>query len=136
METGKYSAPAPRYLTLAVGLVATLIGAGLLALGGFGGYRMLYETPGTSVTIILCISLVIGLAMLSWGLRLVSGRHRRDGGLLSPWVLRSGGVILLIGPIAILASHRSLVSLVEAGTMLSAGVAAFAIARRRSRQEG
>jgi hypothetical protein len=135
METSQYSAPIPRGVRLVLGIVATLIGAALLSFGGLGVYRLFERPPETSVTIILCIVVAVGLALFVAGLRLVTGTRRRDGGLFSPWALRFGGMFFLIAPVILFVARRSLFSVLEAGASISTGIACFVIANRREQHD-
>ena len=131
MELGQYSAPAPRPLVVAVGTVVMVMGVALVALIGFGVYRMLSRgLPSVQVLVGVCLVGALGVALCVVGLRLLTGRHRRDGGLFSPWVLRFGGIILLLGPVAAIV-NRSWFGLLEAAVCLSGGIVCFVLANRR-----
>ena len=126
----QYSAPISRPVAVAVGIVVTVMGLALVSLVGLGVFRTLSGgLPSSSVLIILGVVGALGVALCVVGLRLVSGRRRRDGGLFSPWVLRFGGIIFFLGPVVIMVS-RSWSKLFEAGLCLSAGVGCFALANR------
>jgi hypothetical protein len=131
MEPGQYSAPISRVLTVGVGLIVTVMGAALLGFFGLGAYRLGSGLPSTQVLLILFIVGALGLALCVVGLRLITGRRRRDGGLFSPWALRFGGLIFLFGPVAAVLVNRSWFGLLEAGVSLSAGAACFVLANRR-----
>jgi hypothetical protein len=131
VDSSQYSAPISRVPRVALGLVVTIIGAALLGFFGLGLYRLIGGLPSTSIIVILFIVGALGLALCVLGLRLITGKRRRDGGLFSPWALRFGGVIFLFGPVAALI-NRSWFGLVEAGVSLSAAVACFALANRRA----
>ena len=136
MEDGQYSAPVSRLLTLALGVAVTVIGAALLGLFGLGAYRGIVAyrlsggVPSSGVLVFGFIVGALGFALSAVGLRLLTGKRRRDGGLFSPWVLRFGGLIFFIGPVAAVL-NRSWFGLLEAGVSLSAGIACFVLANRR-----
>jgi uncharacterized membrane protein YqgA involved in biofilm formation len=114
-----------------LGSVAGLIGAALLLFGGFGAYRVLRINPTFASTSIFGIAAAIGLLLLSSGLRLIQGKPRSDGGLFSPWVLRLGGLMFLLAPILFFVSHQYF-HLIETGFCVSAGIACFVLANRRT----
>ena len=125
------SAPASRASQILAGLVTTILGAALLLFGVFLSWRLLGQHLDTAAVIILSLVFGLGLLLFLPGLRLLTGRRRHDGGLFSPWVLRFGGLIFFAGPVAILFSSPSVLSLVKAGFSIGAGVACFALANRR-----
>jgi len=131
MDSSQYSAPVSRGSTVAVGLIVTVIGAALVSFFLLGIYRITGGLPSRSVIVILLIVGAVGLGLCAVGLRLITGKRRRDGGLFSPWVLRFGGVMFLFGPVAAI-FNRSWLGLFEACVSLSAAVACFALANRRS----
>ena len=130
MESNQFSAPISRFLAVAVGVVVMVIGAALLGFFGVGSYRLSIGLPSSRVMVFLCIVGVLGVGLCLVGLRLLTGKHRRDGGLFSPWFLRLGGVIFLFGPVAAVL-NRSWFGLLEASVSLSAAIACFVLANRR-----
>src|ERR1700733_9257664 len=130
MENGLYSAPASRFLSIVVGVVVTVMGVALLGFFGLGLYRLSSGLPSPQIMVFLCIVGALGLGLCVVGVRLLTGKRRRDGGLFSPWFLRLGGVIFLFGPGAAVLK-RSWFGLLEAGVALSAAVACFVLANRR-----
>jgi drug/metabolite transporter (DMT)-like permease len=129
MEGVQYSAPVSRLLLVVVGVVAAFLGVALLGLFGVGLHRLHRSVPSSQV-VFLCIVGALGMGLCVVALRLLTGKHRRDGGLFSPWVLRVGGVIFLFGPVAAIL-NRSWFGLLEAGVSLSAALACFVLANRR-----
>jgi hypothetical protein len=131
MDEARYSAPVSRVAAIAAGLVLTTFGAGFLVLFGVVAYHLLDRPSTREVVIALTILGALGGGLCFTGLRLVTGRRRRDGGLFSPWVLRFGGLFFLAAPVFILFARPSLVTMLEAGALVSAGIACFVIANRR-----
>jgi hypothetical protein len=130
--TDQFAARASRGFEILLGLVSTLLGAILLLAMAFATYNMLGHHVSLSVIAVLLATTGLGLLLLSAGLRLVTAKHRSDGGLLSPWILRFGGVFFLFAPFALLITQLSWSVVFEAGVLLSAGIACFALANRRS----
>jgi ATP-dependent Clp protease adaptor protein ClpS len=131
VESSQYSAPISRPLVVAVGTVVMVMALALVAVIGFVIYRMVtVGLPSSQALVVLCLVGALGLALCVVGLRLLTGRRRRDGGLFSPWALRFGGFIFLLGPVAAIV-NRSWFGLFEAGVGLSAGIACFVLANRR-----
>jgi len=130
MDADHFLARASRAFEVLIGTVATLIGAALLVLAAFAIYAITRSLPDVTVVVLLTATLAFGLLLFVAGLRLVTGRHRSDGGLFSPWLLRFGALIFLAGPVLAL-FHRSWTMLIEAGFSLSAAVACFTLANRR-----
>jgi len=131
MDEARYSAPVSRVSAITAGLVLTSFGAGFLLLFGIVAYRLFDRPPTRDIVIALTILGALGGWLSFTGLRLVTGRRRRDGGLFSPWVLRFGGFLLLAAPVFMLFARPSLVAMLEAGALVSAGIACFVIANRR-----
>jgi hypothetical protein len=134
MET-RYSAPVSRPATAFLGLVLTIIAAALLVLGGIGVYRLFQGPAPTDVKVVLGIVVILGVGLGSIGVRLLTGRRRRDGGLFSPWTLRLGGMFFLVAPVILIFAQHSILGAVEAIGMISAGVACFVIANRREQRD-
>jgi len=136
VNESKYSSAVPRAATLVAGIVSALFGVPLLLGGGFAVFRLLEEPASTSGAVIACIALVVGIFMSYWAFRLTSNKPRSDGGLMSPWALRIGGVFLIgAAPFYVLARH-SPVSVWHALGLVSAGLACFAMASHRERHRG
>jgi hypothetical protein len=125
--------PAGRAFELLAGVVCTVCGLGLAALGAFGLFAVFVRngpppTPSTLlVTLIICAFAAL-LLVLAW--RLILNRARpSDGGLFSPLGLRVGGLIFLAGPIATFFTHP--IGLVHTAAAFAAAGACFALARHR-----
>ena len=130
-DADRFAARASRGFEVVLGVVATLLGATLLLATTFFAYSTsMCCLPTQGVVLVFLAALALGLLLFFAGLRLVTGKHRSDGGLFSPWILRMGGVIFLFGPVAAVL-NRSWFGLVEACISLSAAVACFALANRR-----
>lgn len=98
MKAPQYSAPVSRVITFALGVIVTLMGAPLVAFFGFGLYRLRSGVPSSDAIVALCILGILGFGLCVVGLRLLTGKRRRDGGLFSPWFLRLGGVFFCSAP--------------------------------------
>ena len=120
-----------RFFEALLGLVTGLSGAALLVFAALGASRGFGREVETSVIVILAVALGLGLLLLVAGFRLVTGKRRSDGGLLSPWTLRCGGLIFFVGPIAMLFAKPSLLMIAKAGALFGIGVACFSLANRR-----
>src|SRR4051812_34386123 len=127
MDTQKLFARQSRGFERFIGLIAGTTGAVLLLFSAVGALRTLGNTMTAGVATLFGISGAFGLLLVSAGVRLIWSRRRSDGGLLSPWVLRLGGIIFLCAPVAMI-TNRQYFHLVEAGVCVSAGVACFALA--------
>ena len=136
MDADHFAARASRTFEVIIGVAATLIGAALLVFVAFVIYAMARRPPDVPVVVLLTATLAVGLLLLVAGVRLVTGRHRSDGGLFSPWILRFGALIFLAAPALALFVNRSWTMIIEAGVSLSAAVACFALANRREEAAG
>ena len=129
-----YLARTSRRMQRATGLAALLLGVPLLALAGFAAYRFTLGLPPTSLPTLLAIwslALALGLLLTAAGARLLSGRARRDGGLLGAPVLALGGLLFLATPFVL--SARNGEPVVDGAWSLVAGLAALGLAWRRWR---
>src|SRR5215469_10715040 len=127
MEVSRYSAPVSRPMRVIVGLVLTVMGGGLLFFLAVGLYALI-KGAEKQLIVGLCVIGALGTALCVIGIRLVTGRRRRDGGLFSPWVLRFAGVFFIAVPVIFLFAHRTLYALLESGVMVSAGIACYVTA--------
>jgi hypothetical protein len=131
MDADHFAKRASRAFEVVVGLAATLIGAALLASAALVAYATSWRPTDVGVVVLLTVTLAVGLSLLVAGIRLVTGKHRSDGGLFSPWILRFGALIFLAAPVLALFFNRSWTMIIEAGVSLSAAVACFTLANRR-----
>ena len=131
MDADHFARRTSRAFELIIGVASTLIGVALLLFVAFGIYAMPWRPADVPVVVLFTVTLGVGVLLLVTGLRLVTGKHRSDGGLFSPWILRFGAVIFLASPVLALFFHRSLTMIIEAGVSLSAAVACFALANHR-----
>jgi hypothetical protein len=128
-----YHGPAGRTLELLAGASCAVLGTGLAVFGAFALSRVLLPTDSpptiSTVVVTLVVCALSGLLLvLAW--RLIRNRARpSDGGLLSPFGLRVGGLIFLAGPVA--AAFTNPIGLLETGFALGASAACFALARHR-----
>jgi len=131
MDADHFAKRSSRAFEVIVGLAATLIGVALLAFAAFVAYAASWRSPDVGMVVLLTVTLAVGLLLFVAGLRLLTGKHRSDGGLFSPWILRFGALIFLAGPVLALFFNRSWTMIIEAGLSLSAAVACFTLANRR-----
>jgi len=129
-----YSARTSRSSKILAGLVATILGAAVLLFAALLTWSIHGRRLDTPMLAVLGLALALGLLLFLPGLRLLTGKRRRDGGLFSPWILRFGGLIFFVGPIAMLFSSPSLLTILKVGVSIAAGVACFALANRRAQQ--
>ena len=115
----------------AVGGLTGLVSLFFLTFGVWGLWAAFMQTDFPEwMFAVLSAFIAMGVGAGSVAYRLISGRRRaRDGGLLSPWALRAGGLIFAVGPIVSFFNHPWQVLLV----LLHWGAAAacFELARRR-----
>ena len=125
-----------RKLAIAIGVVLLLVGVLFFIAGVAGVVSFFAKNPGRSVLVIAIISTVSGAYCIAVAIRMVFGLKRIDGGLLSPGVLRSAGILFLILPVILFidsdrSNWKSLRSLLELGFSWSVSAGCFALASRR-----
>jgi hypothetical protein len=132
-ESEFFKAPSRRAQVLA-GLALGVLALPFLVLGVLGVRATLSEPEPEPAPLAVFAALgAFGALCMSPTWRLVLGKRRRgDGGLLPPAALRAGGVFFLVAPIAILFEMPW--AFLEAGGLLGAGIACFALARHRDRR--
>jgi hypothetical protein len=131
MDTERLFARQSRAFERFIGLLAGTTGAVLLLFSGVGALRSVGNTMTAGVATVLGIAAALGFLLGFAGVRLIWSKRRSDGGLLSPWILRLGGIIFFCAPIAMII-NRQYFHLIDAGVCLSAGVACFALANLRT----
>lgn len=130
MSSSPYAADQGRRFHVVVGIISAAFGFALVGFVAFGTYRIWGRTPDTTTLVVLGTIAIFGLFLSAWGVRLVANRRRADGGLLSPWALRFGGMLFFVMALAFLIWERSW-RVLEVGGILGAGVACFVLANRR-----
>lgn len=124
-----YLSTSPRWFEIVIGCVSSVLGFALLA-GCLYSVYLLFGSPISSVVVVLVLSAAsMGLILLAAGVRLLLSWRRHDGGLLSPLILRLGGMVFLFAPVAMLVQRDF--AIIEAGFAVAAGVACFVLANRR-----
>ena len=129
-------APAPRSISVAVGVV-TMLPCALFALLVPGAY---HDIDSTSWRLV-CVAL-LGTASLFFGTisyRLILNRPDRRGGLLSPIFLYGfavGTAVMALIGIWIALQERSIAPFRTGASMLALGIPAFLLASRRRRADG
>jgi hypothetical protein len=131
----RYLSTAPARTRIGAGAVLGCIGIIVLACVPALLWRYYrYGTgplPGSWLLALTVIALV-GLGFCGWAFRLVTGRWRSDGGLMSPWALRiAGTVFFLFAIFALIEREWTIVAAIL--PELGFGVACFALARVRER---
>ena len=103
----QYLAKPPRSLVFAVGGLTRLVSLFFLTFGVWGLWAAFMQTDFPEwMFAVLSAFIAMGVGAGSVAYRLISGRRRaRDGGLLSPWALRAGGLIFAVGPIVSFFNH-------------------------------
>src|SRR5262249_11307647 len=113
MEISRYSAPVSRTATVVLGVALTLIAAVFLISGGIGVYSLFKSPAQTDVKVLFGVLVTLGFAFCVVGIRLLTGKRRRDGGLFSPWVLRFAGVFFIGTPVILFLARHSFLSVLE-----------------------
>ena len=131
-----YEIPVSRKVSIVFGVLLTMIGSPFLVLGVLGSFKLVRDGVGNDTLFFVMLSGVVGLFCAWTGTRMIAGRKRKDGGLLSPLALRIGGLYFLLAPIALfLTADESdswpLVLILELGFYLVVASTCFAIATRR-----
>ena len=130
MDTENLFARQSRAFERFIGLIAGITGTALLLFSGLGAFRSLGNTMTADLATVFGIAAALGFLLVSAGVRLIWSKHRSDGGLFSPWVLRLGGLIFVLAPI-VFVIDKQYTHLLESVFCFSAGVACFALANRR-----
>jgi len=134
MQESEYRKAPSRPAQVLAGIALGVLALPFLLLGVLGVYATLSEPEPepAPLAVFAALGAFGGLCMFpAW--RLISGKRRRgDGGLLPPSALRAGGVFFLVAPIAMLFEMPW--AFFEAGSLLGAGIACFALARHREQR--
>lgn len=122
--------------TRVFGLILILVGSPFLAIGVLSLVKLRSENTDTSILVTVAIAGLVGLFCVWTGGKMVLGLKRGDGGLFSPFVLRTAGVLFGLMPIVHFLfseelSWRSIYFLLETGFFFGVSAALFALAGRR-----
>jgi uncharacterized membrane protein len=125
---------APRYLELVLGVACAAIGLVSLGLLAFALFKWSIAADRSISRHDLAVLLgfcLVGCLLSALGWRLLTGRGRNsDGGLLSPWLLRTGGAFFVVGGVAVAISRWAIFT----GLGLAiVGVTCFRLASYRGR---
>jgi len=144
----RYLEDAGRPWEVGVGIVVAALASLFLWLAGIvivGGIQRgilsppIFERGKGAFLIVPGILLALGLPGAWIAFRLISGRKRKDGGLMSPLVLRVFGVLLIATPWLWVLAHRSQpwhwLHLLHLLPLSAAGIACFLLAARRERRD-
>jgi hypothetical protein len=125
---------AGRPMEVATGITCGGVGAVFGALGVLGVHRIAAQPGDVEAGFLIFVAALIwlGWIFLLYAWRLVFNRARAsDAGLLSPTGLRIGGVFFCLAPALALIKGAPLFPL---GSLFTAGLASFALARHRARR--
>ena len=122
--------------TRTAGLILILVGSPFFAAGVLGLIKLRSDDISDSILITVAIAGLVGLFCVWTGGRMVLGLKRGDGGLFSPFTLRTAGVLFGATPIFLILSSeefswRSASFLLETGFFFGVSAALFALASRR-----
>jgi hypothetical protein len=141
----RYLAPSGRPLEIAVGVAVGLLAtlfiylALVVVVGGIRGGILsppLLDRGKFAFMSVPVILLALGVPGAWIAYRLLTGRSRKDGGLMSPLLLRVGGMMLFVAPwFLLLAKPSDLWRWGHVVTMTSAGIACWILAARRERRD-
>jgi hypothetical protein len=141
----RFLKPSGKPAQLGLGLLVGSLALGLLWLAvyvvvvGVARYRLLrppVDRGDLEFFLVPAVLLALGIPGASIGYRLLTGRRRPDGGLLSPNVLRVSGALLIVAPwLWVLAAPADLSRWWHAVTFTSAGVASWILAARRENRD-
>lgn len=130
-----FSSSVGRRTGIAAGLALLAIGTPVLLMGIVAVFRISPSDFDAFLLGFVAILLVVGFFCVSTALRMILGRSRRDGGLFSPFVLRTAGVLFAIVPVLLVFAEwpnlRSLWTLLEVGFFLAVAGSCFALASKR-----
>ena len=142
LDVERYLAPSNRPSEIALGLFVGSLGLLFVGLAsyvvGWGVLHGLLKGPfdkgWLGFVLVPAIMYILGVPGLWVAFRLLTGRARRDGGLLSPGVLRLGGVLTILVPVVlVIAAPTHAWAWVHLLSFTSAGIACFILAARRDR---
>jgi hypothetical protein len=138
MPTGRshFESNVNKKVTIATGILLFATGAPFLILGAVGILKLTTGDLDQALLVIIVLSALVGAFCCWTGTKMVLGIRRKDGGLLSPAVFRTGGALFLLVPIALLLtedelSFRSVWMLIELGFYVAVAGACFRLANRR-----
>ena len=126
----QYFSSTSRWLEIPIGIVCLAVSL-LAGIPGIGlGYELLRgQTAAEPLLVVAFVALASFFLIV--GVRLVTGWHRKEGGLFSPQMLRFGGLFFLVAPVFLffVAADWKAFHLV---TLIGAGIACFSLANRRT----
>ena len=123
-------------MSFVFGVLLVLVGLPFLILGLLGTAKSAWEGNGNDTLVFIVLAALGGLFCVWTGVRMIGGSKRKDGGLLSPLVLRIGGLYFLLVPLIMFLSAgevnwRSLLWILELGFYLVVAATCFALASKR-----
>jgi hypothetical protein len=141
----RFLTPTRRPFEVAVGVVVGLVALLLLWIATYmiswvvANHRIFMNNLGggkLEVLMGICLFLALGIPGAWVAYRLLSGRRRRDGGLLPPAILRVSGALLMVAPwFWVVAEPSDLWRWSHLVTLTSAGIACWILAARRERRD-
>jgi hypothetical protein len=130
-----FSSSVGRKTSIAAGIALLIVGLPILLMGIVAVVRISPKDFDAFLLGFVAVLLVVGVFCVSTAARMVVGRRREDGGLLSPFVLRTAGVLFAILPVFLIfaeaVSLRSLWTILEIGFFLAVAGSCFALASKR-----
>lgn len=125
-----------RWVSSAIGVLLALVGSPFLAVGALGIFRSMTDPPESVTVALLISSTLVGMFCVWTGIRMAFQIRRSDGGLLSPAMLRTGGVYFALVPLFLIYIDGGIKAqnawlLLEIVLSLGLAGACFALANRR-----
>ena len=136
IQRNQFEARINRWIAAAFGVLLLLVGAPFLVLGATGIFKSFSDNPDSIITALMLGSTLIGFFCVWTGVRMAFNLRRADGGLLSPSMLRTGGVYFVSVPIFLIYMDggfewENTWVLLEIGFSLGLAGTCFALASRR-----
>lgn len=134
-----YGSKVNRKIEIAAGLALTIVGLPFLVLGVTGTWAMVTEGLEGSLYVVTILGVIAGAFGVWIGARMVLGLRRRDGGLLSPFVLRLAALFFAVTPIVLAFasdrfSWRSIWMILELAFSFSVAGSCLVLANRRQQK--
>lgn len=124
-----------RKTSIAAGIALLIVGAPVLLMGLAAIVLVPFKDFDRVLAGSVTVFLVVGVFCVSTAIRMIVGRKRHDGGLLSPFVLRSAGAFFVLAPVLLMFDKgvdlRSIWRLLELGFCLAVAGGCFALASKR-----
>ncbi|MEO1019471.1 MAG: hypothetical protein AAFY56_17530 [Pseudomonadota bacterium] len=130
-----FSSSVNRKISIAAGIALLIVGSPMLLLGGVAVFHIFSKGVDSFPLGFVAVLLIVGVFCVSTAIRMILGRKREDGGLLSPFALRTAGVLFATVPAFLILTEgvtlRSLWTILEIGFFFAVAGSCFALASRR-----